>query len=264
MKKLIMILAMVCMLGSIALGVMNRDFLKKTLDNLKQAEQDVREVTTELGKREDERDGLRDDEDKARDVKNMASAALDASLQTQVIEQRKVDGLKTRDTEIDLQQKELDLIVRMVFPDGIVKTPDELRMNLTMLEDELSTNRSRIDDIKNQILALQAAQQVQVKRVSDEEEFQLDRKQKLALGALEATVIAVNPEWGFIMVNAGKIHGVESDASLLVKRGNTRIARLRIVTLQENVTVCELVEGSAVKGLSVGAGDKVIFENPFR
>lgn len=47
----------------------------------------------------------------------------------------------------------------------------------------------------------------------------MGRAQKLALNGLVATVIAVNKEWGFVMINAGRQHGVSPDASLLVKRG---------------------------------------------
>ena len=95
MKKLIMVLAMICMIGSIALGMMNKTFLEETKDDLKNTKKEVREVREELGKEEEKRDGLRADESNARDLKNMASAALDASKQTLKIEQRKVCLLYT-------------------------------------------------------------------------------------------------------------------------------------------------------------------------
>ena len=76
-----------------------------------------------------------------------------------------------------------------------------------------------------------------------------------------ATVIAVNNEWGFVMVNAGRAHGVEADSSLLVKRGNVRIARLRLVNLQDTACVCDVVKESLMKGIKVQPGDKVIFES---
>ena len=66
-----------------------------------------------------------------------------------------------------------------------------------------------------------------------------------------------------VMVNDGRVHGVESNASLLVKRGNVRVARLRIINLQDNVCVCDVVKGSINKDVTIEAGDKVIFEDTF-
>ena len=264
MKKLIMVLSMVCMLGAIALGVMNKNFLETTLADLKQTKATIREVTEELGEKEDERDRLSDDESKAKDIRNMASAALDSSKQALKIEERKVDTKKENIEKIEIEQSELDLLVRRIFPDGNVKTPDELQMNLTMLEETLSTNETTINSLTMKVTELMSKQKVQISRVGNEEEHQLDRKVRLALGGLESTVIAVNPDWGFVIVNAGRNHGVEPDQSLLVKRGNVRIASLRLVNIQDNVSVCDVVKGSLVKGMNVDAGDKVIFENPFR
>jgi len=85
--------------------------------------------------------------------------------------------------------------------------------------------------------------------------------QKLALNGLVATIIAVNNEWGFVMVNAGRQHGVGAESSLLVRRGNTRVARLRIVNLQDNMLVADVVKESLMKGFKVQPGDKVIFED---
>jgi transcription elongation GreA/GreB family factor len=39
------------------------------------------------------------------------------------------------------------------------------------------------------------------------------------------------------------------------------VARLRIVNLEEMVTVANIVEDSLVSGIEVQAGDKIIFEN---
>jgi hypothetical protein len=101
---------------------------------------------------------------------------------------------------------------------------------------------------------------VQISKVREEEKYQNQRAQKLAVGGLVATVIAVNNEWGFVMVNAGQTHGVSPDASLLVKRGNSRIGRLRIVNLEATSTIADLVDDSIVPGINVQPGDKVIFE----
>jgi transcription elongation GreA/GreB family factor len=63
------------------------------------------------------------------------------------------------------------------------------------------------------------------------------------------------------MVNAGRAHGVSADSSLLVKRGNARVGRLRIVSLEDMMTVADVVDEAGVSGVVVKPGDKVIFES---
>ncbi|MDF1752665.1 MAG: hypothetical protein P1U89_07835 [Verrucomicrobiales bacterium] len=263
MKKLILILSMICMLGAIAIGLMNKTFLADTSRALTDTKDQVRVVTQELGEKEDERDGLKESESQARDVKNQASAAVQDVQQTLKIEQRKVDDKKNALERVEIEQREIDMAVKRVFPDGNIQSPDDLRMILTMLQDTLTTNQNEINTLDMKAQQLLAKRQIELGRVGEEESKQLDRRTKIVLGGLEATVIAVNNDWGFVMVNAGRVHGVEPNASLLVKRGNVRVARLRILNLQDNVCVCDVVKGSVNRGVSVNAGDKVIFEDTF-
>ena len=263
MKKFILILSMLCMLGAGAIGLMNKSFLESLVRDLADTKEQVRLVTQELGVKEDERDGLKEDEAQAKDERNQASAAVDEVKNNLKMVQRKVDDGKESLEKIGIEQREIAMVIKRVFPDGNIQTPDDLRMILTMLKDNVTSNQNKANTLDMELGKALQAKQVQYDRVGDEETFQLERAQKISLGALEATVIAENKEWGFIMVNAGRVHGVSPDASLLVKRGNVRIARLRIMSLADNVCVCDVVKGSLVKGMSVNAGDRVIFENPF-
>lgn len=263
MKKLILILSMICLLGAIAIGVMNKNFLTTTIASLKQTKDQVRKVTQELGEKEDERDGLKESESQARDVRNQASAAVDEVQQSLKIVQRKADTEKDNLEGIQIEQREIDMAVKRVFPDGNIQSPDDLKMILTMLQDTLTSNQNEVNSLDMKMQQLLAKRQVELGRVGEEESAQLERRTKIILGGLEAVVIAVNPDWGFVMVNAGRVHGVEPNASLLVKRGNVRVARLRIITLQDNVCVCDVVKGSVNRGVTVDTGDRVIFEDTF-
>ncbi|MDF1814152.1 MAG: hypothetical protein P1V20_18245 [Verrucomicrobiales bacterium] len=263
MKKLILILSMICMLGAIAIGVMNKKFLADTTRALAQTKDSVRSVTQDLGVQEDERDGLKESESQARDRKNQASAAVDEVQQSLKLVQRKVDDQKEKLEGIEIEQREIDMAVKRVFPDGQFQSPDDLRMILNMLQDTLTSNQNAVNSLDMELQKLLAQRQVEMGKVGEEESYQLDRRTKIVLANLEATVIAVNNDWGFVMVNAGRVHGVEPNASLLVKRGNVRVARLRILNLQDNVCVCDVVKGSVNRGVTVDAGDRVIFEDTF-
>jgi hypothetical protein len=130
-----------------------------------------------------------------------------------------------------------------------------------MLKDTLTETQNKKAEMTAQMEAANQARQVQVAKVQEEEEYQVERAQKLSLNSLVATVVAVNSEWGFVMVNAGRAHGVSADSSLLVKRGNARVGRLRIVSLEDMMTVADVVDEAGVSGVVVKPGDKVIFES---
>jgi hypothetical protein len=110
-------------------------------------------------------------------------------------------------------------------------------------------------DKKNKEVAMVEGQ------VRDLQQLRIQHARNVALNGLEATVIAVNRDWGFVMVNVGKALGVTADVSLLVKRGGERVARLRITDISEEVLMSEVIEGSLDEGVRVLPGDKVILEN---
>ncbi len=119
--------------------------------------------------------------------------------------------------KVEIEKKEIDLAVMKVFPDGNIKTAEDLNMTLTMLKDQLTEVQNKKTEL-TQLGSAAQAKQVQVTKVKEEESFQMQRAQRLALNSLVATVIAVNKEWDFVMINAGRAHGVSAEASLLVKR----------------------------------------------
>lgn len=260
MKKFVMILAGFAMLGAAVVGVLNKKDLEGVISELTGLKAQVTEVTAKLGEAEDKKDDATEKETQAKDTRNQASAAVAESEQKLKMVQRAVEELTAELQKVEIEKKEIDLAIQKVFPDGNIKSSEDLQMNLTMLKDTLTTHQAKKTELNTQLGGAAQAKQVQVAKVKEEENYQMQRAQRLALNGLMATVIAVNREWDFVMVNAGRAHGVTPESSLLVKRGNTRIARLRIVNLEDTVTVADIVDDSLVSGIEVQPGDKVIFE----
>ncbi len=261
MKKFIMILAGLSMLGAVVVGVLNHNDSVKLTNDIIEVKGQVRDATAELGEAEDKRDDTIQRETQSKDSRNQAAAAVETVKQELKIVERSVEDVVAELKKVDIEQKEIDLAVRKQFPDGNIKTADDLKMSLTMLKDTLTEKQNRKAELTAQKEAATQARQVEVAKVQDEEEYQVERTQKLSLNSLVATVVAVNAEWGFVMVNAGRAHGVAPDSSLLVKRGNARVGRLRIVGLEEMSTVADVVDEAGVGGITVKPGDKVIFES---
>jgi hypothetical protein len=261
MKKFIMILGGLAMIGSAVVGILNKGDLEQIRTDLVDVKLEEKDTTEKLGEAEDKRDDSLEKESQAKDGRNQASAAVEGVKQELKIVERSLEDVGSELKRVEIEKKEIDLAIRKQFPDGNIKSAEDLQMTLTMLKDTLTERQNRKAELTAQMEAANQARQAEVAKVKDEEKYQIQRAQKLALNGLVATVIAVNKEWGFVMVNAGRAHGVSPDASLLVKRGNSRIARLRLVTLEDRAVVADVIDDSLVSGLKVQPGDKVIFEN---
>lgn len=261
MKKLIMILAGLAMIGATVLGVINKNDIDAVYADLVDAREQVRVANEQLVEAEDKREAATEEQTQATDARNQALAAVEQVREAVRRVERSLEGVDDEMKKIDLEQREIDLLVRRQFPDGNIRSPDDLNMQLTMLKETLSERQARRADAVAQMQAAEQNKQTQVARVREEEQHQVQRAQRVALNGMVATVIAVNREWGFVMVNAGRAHGISPDASLLVMRGNSRIGRLRIVTLEETSVVADVVDELGAQSVNVQPGDKVIFEN---
>ncbi len=260
MKKFIMILGGFAMLGAMVVGVLNKNDLDRVAKEVEEKKLAVKDATEKLGEAEDKRDEAIEKETQAKDARNQIAAAVEGVRGNLKQVERSLEDVTGELKKVEIEQKEIDLAVRRQFPDGKIKSASDLEMTLTMLKDTLSERQAKKTELMALVETANQTKQVQVSKVKEEEKYQIQRAQKLAVNGLVATVVAVNKEWGFVMVNAGRQHGVGADASLLVKRGNTRIARLRIVTLEDTSTVADVVDESTVRGIDVQPGDKVIFE----
>ena len=258
MKKLVMVLGILAMAGAAALGVMNMKTLQVEQKDLAEAKKGIKEAKEEHGKVDDSLVTAREDRRSAKDQRDDTSAQLSVLNNTLSRQASEIMKLKASIEKAKVEKAEIDLVISQF---GDVKTVEELEQNVQTQKDTLAMRQNEKQsvmaelDVKNK----EAADiETQVRQL---QENRNTHAKNVALNGLEATVIAVNRDWGFVMVNVGKSLGVTPDASLLVKRGGERIARLRITDISDDVLMSEVIDGSLAEGARVLPGDKVIFEN---
>ncbi len=257
MKKLVMTLAILAMAGAATLGVMNMKNVKTEKVLLAEAKESLLEAKKTRGELDDSLVTATEDRSAAKDSRDQTSA--DLSLTNEAIKRQdsQISNLQKDIEAAEVKKKEIDLVVKELDVDNVEELEKNIQMQKDMLANRQNELQSAIAELETKqndtLVAEQAVQELQQERV--------DHAKNVALNGLEATVIAVNREWGFVMVNVGKALGVSPEASLLVKRSGERIARLRITDISEEVLMAEIVEGSLVEGGRVTPGDKVIFEN---
>jgi hypothetical protein len=90
------------------------------------------------------------------------------------------------------------------------------------------------------------------------------RKKLFDRNSMTATIVAVNNDWGFVVIDGGEDKGITADTKLLVTRGQETIGRLSIVGVDGNKTVANIDQKSIRPGVAVAPGDRVILETLYQ
>lgn len=257
MKRVILAAAILCMAAAAYVGVTNKQTRDKEIVLRDEAVKEYGVTNDSLNVKKTELTDAKKSHQEAQDSKDQTSAELSALDQSLKRQESQISKSKEELAKIAIQQKEIDLAVKKL--DGITSVA-ELIEREKALQDTLVEKKAVKAEVETKLVnssKLTVAVETQVRTL---EKNQIERAKTIALNGLEATVVAVNKDWGFVMVNAGMSLGVSGSSSLLVKRGEELIARLRIVTLAPDMVVADVVPDSMAKGARVMPGDKVIFE----
>jgi len=251
-----MVLAILAMGGSAFVGFLNKNEIDLEKKALAEVTRKVKQTSSDLNEVEDKVKDAEDERSMVTDLRDEQSAELNRAEQTMKGFQSSIAADTSKLEKTQLEQREIDLLIEKI---GIASV-DELQNKVQALADrktELSNEQinsaAELETAKGGLVAID-------NQVKDLKAYQIQRAQKVALNGLEASIVATNSQWGFVLVNAGKDLGVTADDSLLVKRGTSRVARLRIVSLEPDMVIAEVVEDSLPQGTTVQKGDRVIFE----
>jgi hypothetical protein len=88
-----------------------------------------------------------------------------------------------------------------------------------------------------------------------------DRRKNFERNSLSSRVIAVNYDWGFVIIDAGKITGLTEQTKLIVTRGAQTVGKISIMTVDGKNSMAAIVPEAVVNGQVIMPGDRVILEN---
>ena len=77
----------------------------------------------------------------------------------------------------------------------------------------------------------------------------------------QATIVAVDNDWNFVVIGAGEKSGLTGDSKLLIQRDGRLLGRLFISKLEPNTAVADVEPGSLKNGVALQPGDQVILES---
>ena len=74
----------------------------------------------------------------------------------------------------------------------------------------------------------------------------------------EGKVLAVNQTWNFIVINLGDQNGMVNGSEVIVKKDTQVIAKAKITSVEPLTSVADIISGSLLPGATVKVGDLVV------
>jgi len=198
----------------------------------------------------------------ARDDKNEAIAKLDKAKADAGALKRTLAEVEARQEEAAARINKVDKLVAEIKEQvpGDIRIEDVPGIVSDLREEEKSKNKAleELDLIRTKLKGEVTKLKDEIVRTSGKI---ADSKERVGNNDFEASVSAVNNEWGFLIIGAGEKSGLTGDSKLLVKRGGRFVGKVAISSLEANQAIAEVVPGSLGKGVVVQAGDRVILED---
>lgn len=258
MKRILLSAIIVIGVAGIYFTVQQKDELSRLIGERRTLEMKVSSQKIVLGETEEERE-------KAEEAAGLWNKTRGEKTSLVANEQDKNDGLVKERDELLAQSKkskdEYEKIQNEIAaydfkdPQEVVDRNNsaneknkEIKASLEEVKLLVEAENKKTSEAENHLMAYQRRQQ--------------ELKDKAVANAKQFTVTAVEPQWGFVVVNGGADTHITPESTLLVSRKGKSIAKLKITSLEKRQTVADVVEGSLSAGNRVEVGDTVLLLTP--
>lgn len=173
--------------------------------------------------------------------------------------------LNEKRTELSNAMKELESLVEIEDTSDPNDTDTRMKAILNGVKalyqhnqnttQENAQTQAQIDALIAQSAELNGEIDIEKKRAAD-------RSARLAPPTLIASVINTQPNWNYVIIDAGTQQDVSIGSRLGVMRGDTKIAELNVTTVEANRAGADIILDTLMVGESVHIGDRVISIRP--
>ena len=204
-----------------------------------------------------------------RDEANREREAVKQSIQTLVSKgkqlAREIQTVNATITEQKAKLAELDKAkekANEILKDAKVNSIEELPAEIEKLAAERKTKEKNLEELKTAIEALEknvAQNQEEITRLAERDS---SRDVRIRRNSMQATVSAVNEDWGFVIIGAGSNTGFTPQTKLLVRREGRLIAEVKPSSIEPSQTIAEIDPDTLAPGARIQPGDTVILAEP--
>ncbi len=108
------------------------------------------------------------------------------------------------------------------------------------------------------IAALGAESERLLKLIADGKKLNQDRQARISPADLSCSVLTCDPQWDYVILDAGVDKGIVIGSRLDVMRGEEKICELNVTLVESNRTSCDVVYSTLKPGEKVRPGDRVV------
>jgi SMC interacting uncharacterized protein involved in chromosome segregation len=261
MTKVLFLLSAVVMIVAGVFSFQNRktfvDTRKGRIDTVAELKDEMRkvaEINTEITTVRDRIAGVNTEVSTATEKLNLAKVNL----------KRAESDAEQYGKQVEAKQNKIGEYKKQItnLPAGV--TLETMNEDVNKLKQAIADSEGQVTKIQEQVEAKDGeVKKTQAKLETIIEKIE-SRKKLFDRNSLNATIVAVNNDWGFVVIGGGENKGITADAKLLVTRGQETIGRLSIIGVDGNKTVANIDQKSVRPGVAVAPGDRVILETLFQ
>ena len=252
MARFFLILAILLTLMSGVLSIQTRSRAKQKVEELTTAKTTIVAVS---GERDTARKAMKLAEEKAADATakkeqvetQLAAAKNDAEKATKDLAEAKTQLETVTKDRDDVKDK----LAKASAAPAATPNPE--------VETKLKEALAQLEEKKQVETTLQAKAKDAEAKAKSLEQAETQRQAKIMKKGLEGHVLAVNPNWNFVVLSMGDHQGVLPDKVFIVQRGGAMVAKVRITSVEPATSIADIVPGTASKGFGVQPGDVVIY-----
>lgn len=161
------------------------------------------------------------------------------------------------DTKLKKQQELNNLLIGL--PTGM--KPETIAEDIARLKKEKLEFEANAEAKKKEVAAEEEKIAGVQKRLDDVVRKIEERRKNFERNSLTSRILAVNYDWGFVVIDAGKAAGLTQDTKLIVTRGAHTVGKISVMNVEDRATMASIVPGAVVNGEVIMPGDRVILEN---
>ncbi len=108
------------------------------------------------------------------------------------------------------------------------------------------------------IASLGAESEKLLKLIADGKKLNQDRQARISPVDLSCSVLTTDPQWDYVILDAGVDKGIVIGSRLDVMRGDQKICELNVTLVESTRSSCDVVYSTLKAGERVKAGDRVV------
>ncbi len=132
--------------------------------------------------------------------------------------------------------------------------------NLNIPLDQIRSRLADADSIKAANEALTEEKKLMARKIADQQRrldlYERDKEAVVVLPPMKGEVLAVDPQWDFVIINLGENQGVKERGELLVSRDGKLVAKIRVARVEADRSIANVLP--EWKQADVSQGDMVL------